>query len=97
MDIPSNDQVADVCRRASIRVIHVHNIVEEGAPGLKLNAPLFQSVKDTSGLVRGSWGAAPAEGLEPQKGDFVVEKMRMRCNPTAMPPLLALRATSVFP
>src|SRR6266516_2752456 len=69
--------LADVCRRASIRVIHVHNIVEEGAPGLKLNAPLFQSVKDTSGLVRGSWGAAPAEGLEPQKGDFVVEKMRM--------------------
>src|SRR4029077_4162381 len=28
-------------------------------------------------LVRGSWGAAPAEGLEPQKGDFVIEEMRM--------------------
>ena len=27
--------------------------------------------------MRGSWGAAPAEGLEPQKGDLVVEKMRM--------------------
>ena len=24
-----------------------------------------------------TWGAAPAEGLEPQDGDFVVEKMRM--------------------
>ncbi|TML71291.1 MAG: cysteine hydrolase, partial [Actinobacteria bacterium] len=27
--------------------------------------------------VRGTWGAAPAEGLEPQEGDFIVEKMRM--------------------
>jgi gluconolactonase len=70
-------RLADACRAAGIPVIHVHYIVEEGAPGLKLNAPLFQGVKDTNGLVRGSWGAAPAEGLEPQDGDFVVEKMRM--------------------
>jgi gluconolactonase len=70
-------KLADACRQAGIPVIHVHYIVEEGAPGLKLNAPLFQGVKDTDGLVRGTWGAAPAEGLEPQDGDFVVEKMRM--------------------
>jgi gluconolactonase len=69
--------LADACRGAGIPVIHVHYIVEEGAPGLKLNAPLFNGVKDTNGLVRGTWGAAPAEGLEPQDGDFVVEKMRM--------------------
>ena len=69
--------LADACRAAGIPVIHVHYIVEEGAPGLKLNAGLFQGVKETGGLVRGSWGAAPAEGLEPQEGDFVVEKMRM--------------------
>jgi gluconolactonase len=70
-------KLADGCRAAGIPVIHVHYIVEEGAPGHKLNAPLFQGVKETGGLVRGSWGAAPAEGLEPQDGDFVVEKMRM--------------------
>jgi gluconolactonase len=70
-------KLADGCRAAGIPVIHVHYIVEEGAPGLKLNAPLFQGVKEAGGLVRGSWGAAPAEGLEPQEGDFVVEKMRM--------------------
>ena len=69
--------LAAFCRGKGIPVIHVWYIVEEGAPGLKLNAPLFQGVKDTNGLVRGSWGAAPAEGLEPQDGDFVVEKMRM--------------------
>ena len=69
--------VAEACRAAGIPVIHVWYIVEQGAPGLKLNAPLFQGVKDTNALVRGTWGAAPAEGLEPQDGDFVVEKMRM--------------------
>ena len=70
-------RLADACRAAGIPVFHVHYIVEEGAPGLKLNAGLFQGVKETGGLVRGSWGAAPAEGLEPQEGDFIVEKMRM--------------------
>jgi gluconolactonase len=69
--------LADSCRRLGIPVIHVHYIVEDGAPGLKLNAPLFQGVKDSNALVRGTWGAAPADGLEPQDGDFIVEKMRM--------------------
>jgi gluconolactonase len=69
--------LADICRSKGIPVIHVWYIVEDGAPGLKLNAGLFQGVKDTGGLVRGSWGAAPAEGLEAQEGDLVVEKMRM--------------------
>ena len=69
--------LAAFCRSKGIPVIHVWYIVEEGAPGLKLNAPLFQGVKDTNGLVRGTWGAAPADGLEAQDGDLVVEKMRM--------------------
>jgi gluconolactonase len=69
--------LADACRRAGVPVIHVWYIVEEAAAGLKLNAPLFQGVKDANALVRGSWGAAPAEGLEPQDGDLIVEKMRM--------------------
>ena len=69
--------LAETCRSKGIPVIHVWYIVEEGAPGLKLNAPLFQGVKDGNALVRGTWGAAPAEGLEPQDGDVVVEKMRM--------------------
>ena len=69
--------LADTCRSKGIPVIHVHYIVEPGAPGLKLNAPLFQGVKDGNALVRDTWGAAPAEGLEPQDGDFIVQKMRM--------------------
>jgi gluconolactonase len=70
-------RLAEVCRSKGVPVIHVWYIVEEGAAGLRLNAPLFQGVKDTNALVRGTWGAAPAEGLEPQQGDIVVEKMRM--------------------
>jgi gluconolactonase len=70
-------QLAQACRAAGIPVIHVHYIVEEGAPGLKVNAPLFEGVKRENALVRGTWGAAAADGLEPQEGDLVVEKMRM--------------------
>ena len=70
-------KLADACRAKGIPVIHVWYIVEEGAPGLKLNAPLFQGLKEAGALVRGTWGAAPADGLEPKDGDFVVEKTRM--------------------
>jgi gluconolactonase len=70
-------RLADGCRKAGIPVIHVWYVVEEGARGLKINAPLFEGVKSTGGLVRGTWGAQPAEGLERQEGDYVVEKMRM--------------------
>jgi gluconolactonase len=83
-------RLMEACRAKGIPVIHVHYIVEEGAPGLKLNAPLFQGVKDAKALVRGTWGAAPAEGLEPQKGDYVVEKMRMSgWEGTKLEPMLA--------
>ena len=69
--------LAAACREAGVPVIHVWYIVEEGSAGLKQNAPLFQGVKGANALVRGTWGAAPAEGLEAQDGDHVVEKMRM--------------------
>jgi gluconolactonase len=69
--------LAAACRAAGVPVIHVWYVVEQGAAGLKQNAPLFQGVKEADALVRGTWGAAPAEGLEPQDGDHIVEKMRM--------------------
>ncbi len=75
--VENSAKLADACRAKGVPVIHVHYIVEEGAPGLKLNAPLFQGLKEAGAMVRGSWGAAPADGLEPKQGDYVVEKMRM--------------------
>jgi gluconolactonase len=69
--------LADAFRAAGRPVIHVWYVVEPGAAGLRLNAPLFNGVKDADALVRGSWGAAPADGLDARDGDHVVEKMRM--------------------
>jgi gluconolactonase len=69
--------LAAAARAAGVPVIHIHYLVDEGSAGLKLNAPLFQGVKDANALVRGTWGAAPVPGLEPQAGDHVIEKMRM--------------------
>jgi gluconolactonase len=70
-------RLAEAARQAGMPVIHVLYIVDEGARGLKQNAPLFVGVREANALVRGSWGAAPVDGLEPQPGDHVVEKMRM--------------------
>ena len=70
-------RLAEAARQAGMPVIHVLYIVDEGAPGLKQNAPLFIGVKEANALVRGSWGAAPVDGLEPRPSDHVVEKMRM--------------------
>jgi gluconolactonase len=69
--------LAETCRSKGVPVIHVWYIVEQGAAGLKQNAPLFEGVKGANALVRGTWGAAPADGLEPRDGDHIVEKMRM--------------------
>jgi gluconolactonase len=70
-------KLAREMRSAGSIVIHVHYIVEPGAPGLKLNAPLFRNLAETKAVTRGTWGAAPVAGLEPQPGDIIVEKMRM--------------------
>jgi gluconolactonase len=70
-------RLADACRNAGVPVIHVWYVVEDGAKGLKLNAPLFEGVQKSRALVKGSWGAEPVSGLERQPGDLLVEKMRM--------------------
>lgn len=70
-------RLAEACRARGVMVIHVWFVVEPGAPGLTLNAPLFEGLADANALVRNTWGAAPVSGLEPKSGDYVVEKMRM--------------------
>lgn len=70
-------KLAGRARALGVPVIHVHFIVEQGTPGLKLNSPLFRDIKSGNALVRGTWGAAPAAGLEPKDGDVVLEKTRM--------------------
>ncbi len=70
-------RLAQAARARGIPVIHVWFVVEPGAPGVTMNAPLFEGLADAKALVRGTWGCAPVPGLEAQAGDHVVEKCRM--------------------
>jgi gluconolactonase len=71
-------RLADTCRARGIPVIHVWFVVEAGAPGVTMNAPLFEGlIGPKPAMVRGSWGVAPVPGLEPKAGDLIVEKDRM--------------------
>jgi gluconolactonase len=70
-------RLAEVCRARGVMVIHVWFLVEPGAYGVTLNAPLFEGLLDANAVVKGSWGAEPVPGLERRPGDHVVEKIRM--------------------
>jgi gluconolactonase len=70
-------RLAHAARASGVPVIHVWFIVEPDARGVKLNAPLFKGLAEHKAVVRGTWGAAPVKGLEPQPGDLIVEKMTM--------------------
>jgi len=70
-------RLAQAARARGIPVIHVWFVVEKGAPGVTMNAPLFEGLADANALVRGTWGAAAVPGLEAQGGDHIVEKSRM--------------------
>lgn len=75
--IANTRRLAEACRAAGIQVIHVWFICEPGHPAFNTHAALFAGLKEADAMVRGSWGAAPASGLEPQTGDLVLEKVTM--------------------
>ncbi|MCY4540819.1 MAG: isochorismatase family protein [Rhodobacteraceae bacterium] len=75
--VENSRRLAEACRNAGIMVIHVWFVCEPNHPALTDNAPLFQGVKSANALVRGSWGVAPVDELQPRSGDLVVEKMSM--------------------
>lgn len=70
-------RLAEACRARGVPVIHVWFLVEPGATGVTMNAPLFEGLYEAKAMVRGAWGSAPVPGLERQPGDHVVEKDRM--------------------
>ena len=43
-------------RARGVPVIHVWFVVEPGAPGMTLNAPLFEGIVDGKAMVRGHLG-----------------------------------------
>lgn len=75
--VENTKRLAAAARAKGVLVIHVWMICEPGHPYLAQHASLFQGLKGENALVRGTWGAAPVPGLEPQAADLVVEKMSM--------------------
>lgn len=75
--IENSRRMAEACRRAGVLILHVWFVCEPGHPAMKQNSPLMEGLKSANALIRGSWGVAPVQGLEPQNGDLVVEKITM--------------------
>lgn len=75
--IPNIARLAARCRALGVPVIHVWFVRRADARDMTLNAPLFENAVDSNALVEGTWGAAPAAGLEPHPEDHIVRKARM--------------------
>ncbi|MEO0830412.1 MAG: cysteine hydrolase, partial [Pseudomonadota bacterium] len=75
--VANAQQLANLARSRGVMVIHVWMVLEPGAPYLAQHAALMQGLRSENALVRDTWGVAPVEGLAPQEGDLIVEKMSM--------------------
>jgi ureidoacrylate peracid hydrolase len=69
--------ISEKARAVGIPIFHNHFVVAKGAKGIGNRAPIFQLIAETESIVKGTWGASPVDGLEPQEGDFVLERTRM--------------------
>lgn len=76
-------RLAEACRTAGVTVLHVWFVCEPGHPGMPDNCALYRGAVQANALVRGTWGAQPAAGLDPQGNDMIVEKMSMSAWPSS--------------
>ena len=75
--VANSMRLADACRAAGVKVIHVWFLCPPGHPNIKQNSPLTEGLVGANALVRDTWGGAPVNGLEAKQGDIVVEKQSM--------------------
>jgi gluconolactonase len=89
--------LAAAARAAGMPVIHVHHVEEPGHRDTARNLPLLSEVVERDSHVRGTRGAEPVAGLEPQEGDVVVVKQRMNAfySTTLETKLRGLRTTTL--
>jgi len=92
-------RIAAALRQARGVVAHVTYVIYSGGVGVPDTAPVFRRFAASGALLHGSWGAAPWDGLPPEEGDFVIEKLRV--NPfhgsTLLPLLRSLDIRTVIP
>jgi nicotinamidase-related amidase len=75
----ARDTVAKA-RALGATIIHAPITFDEGYPELGENPyGILKGVVDTNSFRKGTWGAAFVEGMEPEKGDMVVEGKRGLC------------------
>ncbi|MGR3501168.1 isochorismatase family protein [Pseudaestuariivita sp.] len=81
--VANSARLLEACRRCGVLVCHVWFVCEPGHPHLGQHSALLRGLKEANALVRGTWGVQPAQGLEPQGDDLVIEKMSMSAFPTS--------------
>jgi nicotinamidase-related amidase len=59
-------------RAADWFIAHVHIAFQPDYSDLPRNCRLFRSVETLGALKRGTWGAEPMEGFEPESGDLLI-------------------------
>jgi gluconolactonase len=67
--------LADTFRRVGGAVVHIHFVAHEKAQP-PTNSPLWEKVSGGDAMLRGSWGAQPHPGLQPDPADHLIEKTR---------------------
>jgi ureidoacrylate peracid hydrolase len=73
-------QTVDQARELGATIIHAPIMFDEGYPELG-DSPygILKGVVDTSSFRKGTWGAEFVEGMQPSKGDLVIEGKRGLC------------------
>lgn len=68
--------ITGAARTAGSPVIHNWFVVSPQGREMRDNVPMFAGLMQ-AGVRRGTWGAEPMDGAEPQTGDHVIERFRM--------------------
>jgi nicotinamidase-related amidase len=82
-----------VARGHGWAIVHVHIAFAQDYSDLPRNCRLFQAVETLGALKRGSWGAAPLPGFEPQPDEIaLIHSRNSAFRGTGLDPLLRDRA-----
>lgn len=72
--LAASRRALDAARAAGWTIAHVHIGFAEDYSDLPRNPVLFRKVREFGAVKRGSWGAAPFPGFEPNGGEIVVTR-----------------------